>query len=46
MHVLIILAGLTLALAPVAQGEKSLTKDDILSSIKNNQGVQYERLND
>lgn len=45
MFVPIITVGLFLLLSPL-EGDKSLSKDAIVSGLKNNQGVQYERLND
>lgn len=44
MFVPVILACLVLALGPVAKGDKSLDKDALEAALKNNQGVQYERL--
>ena len=46
MFVPIIVVGLFLSLAPDSNGAKDLSKDAIIAGLKNNQGIQYERLND
>lgn len=46
MFVPILLLGAFLVFAPVAKGDKVLTKDVIVESVKAGGDVQYGRLND
>ena len=46
MFVPILVVGLSLILVPVGKGDTSLSKDALVAGLKNNQGIQYERLND